>query len=303
MTCSRRGECNNNGICECFSQYDGDACENTIYTSGVAIDGGSSGFEINPESIPESPEQVDISNLFDFPPSPVPTSVPTKSPTREPIVVREVEAQLSFSGISENEFEESGLKEVVVESIAATLGVDKNNVEIVSIEVETRRVRHLLAPGDLIITVKIRVPKNETEQMEDIETFEEAVGDSLSNLDSDVEKFVQENELQVVMNSVAISNVVEVSIPNTATPTLTPTSAPTDLPTPNPSSAPTDLPTPSPSSAPTLSTFAPTPYPSVSEGGDVGSGSVSKFLPGQLLKMWALYSATVALFAMVSSGL
>jgi hypothetical protein len=106
------------------------------------------------------------------------------------------------------------------------MGVNEEMVEIVSMDVGARRERYLLASGDLIITVKIRVPqKNEmetTEPTEDLEAFEEAVGDSLTGVAGTVAAFAKENNLKVVMSDeIEITNVEEVILPHTQTPSKT----------------------------------------------------------------------------------
>merc|ERR1712166_1319304 len=86
------------------------------------------------------------------------------------------------------------------------MNVDPSKVNVVSIEIEqaasNRRLerwlahgnRRLLAPGDLIITMKIRKPEAAEEEGFSLEGFQAQVEESLGSFDSTVvESFLVEN--------------------------------------------------------------------------------------------------------------
>jgi len=308
----------------CYSQYEGDACEKLVVTTTASIDGGVGGFgsDLN---VPETPAQISLGGVVVLPPSvaptphPVatptatpttadPTPAPTEAPTREPLIVPAVAAKVSFSGVSEEEFTKKNddgvsLEDVLVDEIAKSMNVDTSKVRIVSIEIEqAARNRRLLAPGDLIIIMEIRKPEAAEEEGFSLESFQAQVEESLQSFDTAVvETFVVENiNEDAAMGSIE-ATVSEIEVPDTDSPTFAPTPpAPTGVPT----SSPTGVPTSSPLRDPTTeepTTEEPTEEDDFEGPVDAPSGG-SQVGPSQLLKIWAVYGACVALFSMLSNG-
>jgi len=323
VTCSRHGECGTDGRCDCYAQYEGDACESLIVKTTTSINGGVGGFGSNLD-VPDTPEQIQLGGLVKLPPTTSPTASPTMAPTREPLVVPVVEARVSFSGVTREDFTKKNddgisLEDILLNQIAKTMNVDTSTVKIISIDIEQRRERHLLAPGDLIIVMEIRKPEAAAEAGFSLESFQAEVLESLESFDTAVvETFVVENiNADATMGSVEAA-VSEILVPNTDTPTLAPTGTPTDEPTGTPTGEPTDEPiTDEPIDEPITDepidepidepTTKPTDdseeFPITDEPTDEPinePSSGSQVGPSQLLKIWAVYGACVALYSVLS---
>ena len=202
---------------------------------------------------------------------------------------------------------------MLVDEIAKNMNVDPSKVRIVSIEIEqAARNRRLLAPGDLIIIMEIRKPEAAEEEGFSLESFQEQVGESLQSFDTAVvETFVVENiNEDAAMGSIE-ATVSEIEVPDTDSPTFAPTPAPTGVPTSSPTEEPTiedpttEEPTTEEPTTEEPTTEEPTEEPTEEddfEGPvDAPSGG-SQVGPSQLLKIWAVYGACVALFSMLSNG-
>jgi len=158
-------------------------------------------------SVSPTPSPTGSSSVSPTPsPTLSPTALPIKAPTAAPtatfLAPSVAEVILTFSGVAEEQFYSSGLDEVLIDLLAAKLGVDASNVAIVSVQIEGERrlgqqhqqflSRSLKAAGDLIVTVEITAV---VAASENAAWFTEVL-DLLDNWDAihvDMETFMQDN--------------------------------------------------------------------------------------------------------------